>query len=155
MALDQIQKRPPVPGLHNGKVSVQRLHLSSSLLMQLYSYARQQPEQEICGLLSGTHNQVKHLFPINNDADDKAHYFAMAPREQIAAMRQMRELGERLLAIYHSHPRGPAQPSSTDVAQHEYPGVYTLILSPQTKGIWQLRAYLIQHNACQEISVHS
>lgn len=129
------------------------LDLPSSLQIQLCSHARQHPEQEICGLLSGTENRVKHLFPITNEAKDKTSYFAMEPREQIAAMRHMRELGESLLAIYHSHPRGPEQPSTTDIQQHEYPGVYTLILSPDVAGIWQVRAFLIEGTSYDEVTL--
>jgi proteasome lid subunit RPN8/RPN11 len=55
--------------------------------------------------------------------------YEAAPEDLFAAQRQMRERGEELLAIYHSHPRSaePA-PSETDVRLAYYPkAVYFIV----------------------------
>jgi len=47
----------------------------------------------------------------------------------IAVLRDLRDVGETLIAIYHSHPHGPPEPSSTDVARAYYPEAAHLIIS--------------------------
>jgi proteasome lid subunit RPN8/RPN11 len=55
--------------------------------------------------------------------------YEAAPRELFAAQRVMRERGEELVAIYHSHPRSadPA-PSERDVRLAYYPQAVHLIV---------------------------
>jgi proteasome lid subunit RPN8/RPN11 len=53
--------------------------------------------------------------------------------------------GLELLAIIHSHPAGPDQPSATDRAEFAYPGVLSLILFPGSgPGGWRARAFAIE-----------
>jgi len=55
--------------------------------------------------------------------------YEAAPEDLFAAQRQMRERGEQLLAIYHSHPRATEpHPSETDVRLAFYPqAIYFII----------------------------
>lgn len=53
----------------------------------------------------------------------------MDPHTQIAAMAAMRECGETMLGIYHSHPTTPAEPSPRDLAEAAYPGAAYVIIS--------------------------
>ena len=57
------------------------------------------------------------------------HFYEAAPEDLFAAQRQMRDRGEELLAIYHSHPRSAEPvPSETDVRLAFYPqAVYFII----------------------------
>ena len=66
-------------------------------------------------------------------------------------MRQMRQAREELLAIYHSHPRGPAQPSASDIEMAFYSEAVYLIaaLNPQ----WELRAFRIRYQAVTEVAI--
>ena len=55
--------------------------------------------------------------------------YEAAPEDLFAAQRMMRERGEELLAIYHSHPRSSdPQPSATDVRLAYYPSAVYLIV---------------------------
>jgi proteasome lid subunit RPN8/RPN11 len=55
--------------------------------------------------------------------------YEAAPEDLFAAQRQMRERGEELLAIYHSHPRAvEPSPSETDIRQAFYPSATYLII---------------------------
>jgi len=51
------------------------------------------------------------------------------PEEQYRAMKEIADSGESLLAIYHSHPWGPAYPSKRDVNMAFYPESFYLIIS--------------------------
>jgi proteasome lid subunit RPN8/RPN11 len=97
---------------------------------RILSAAREADPAECCGLVGGSADgQARSLYPLRNVAADKFVSYEAAPEELFAAQRQMRELGEELIAIYHSHPRSaePA-PSETDVRLAYYPNAVYLIV---------------------------
>jgi proteasome lid subunit RPN8/RPN11 len=56
----------------------------------------------------------------------------------------MREQGEELFGIYHSHPHSPAEPSDTDLRQAGYPEALYLIVSLNTKGVLEMRGFRLR-----------
>jgi proteasome lid subunit RPN8/RPN11 len=104
--------------------------LQSSQRDQIFANAHEADPAECCGLIGGTADgAAKSIYSLRNVAADKIVAYEAAPEELFAAQRQMRERGEELLAIYHSHPRSaePA-PSETDVRLAYYPlAVYFII----------------------------
>lgn len=105
------------------------LRLPRKLAEQLLAEAAARPGIEVCGLLGGSAGQVTSVYPVDNIASNKAQAFLLEPQGQILAMRSMRERGEELVGIYHSHPHGPAAPSAEDLRLAAYPNVYYLIIS--------------------------
>jgi proteasome lid subunit RPN8/RPN11 len=104
--------------------------LHSSHCDQIFAYAGEADPDECCGLIGGTETgTATSLYPMRNVAADKIVSYEAAPEDLFAAQRQMRERGEELLAIYHSHPRSaePA-PSETDVRLAYYPNAVYLIV---------------------------
>lgn len=98
--------------------------------------------REGCGLLGGIGERACRHVPVANVAR-RPDRFLMAPAEQIAALYSLEDAGARLLAIYHSHPAGPAHPSPRDVAEAAWSGVAHLIVSladPRTPaaGVFRL-----------------
>ncbi len=86
---------------------------------------------ECCGLVSGLSisNEARTIYQLRNVAFDPLVAYEGAPEELFAAQRQMRERGEELLAIYHSHPRADDPvPSRTDVRLAFYPSVIHFII---------------------------
>ena len=104
--------------------------LRSSHRDQVFAYAREANPAECCGLIGGTADgTAQSIYPLRNLAVDKIVSYEAAPEDLFAAQRRMRERGEELLAIYHSHPRSaePA-PSDTDVRLAYYPkAVYFIV----------------------------
>jgi proteasome lid subunit RPN8/RPN11 len=95
----------------------------------IFAHARQADPAECCGLIGGAASRVTSIYPLHNVAADTSVSYEAAPEDLFAAQRQMRERGEELLGIYHSHPRSaePA-PSETDVRLAYYPqAVYFII----------------------------
>ncbi len=106
------------------------LTLHSPQLNQIVAHAREASPDECCGLIGGTaDNRAQTIYRLRNIAPDTLVSYEAAPEELFAAQRQMRERGEQLLAIYHSHPRSaePA-PSETDVRLAYYPSAVYLII---------------------------
>jgi len=117
------------------------LLLPRKLANQVLAHAQQNPETEICGLISAQNNHARHYYPVPNSSDDSATHFHMDEQAQIATMKQMREQNEELLAIVHSHPHSTAFPSALDQQEHQYPDAYYLIVSLNTVGVLELRAF--------------
>ena len=84
---------------------------------------------EVCGLLGGDGNKVRHYYPVKNISEQPACSFFMSPQGQLNAMREMNELGEEIVGIFHSHPASEAIPSQTDLEQATYPDVINFIVS--------------------------
>jgi len=106
------------------------LRFNSNHLDRIFEYAREADPAECCGLIGGEDSTVRTIYPLRNVAGDIFVSYEAAPEDLFNAQRQMRERGEELLAIYHSHPRAvePA-PSETDVRLAYYPQAIYLIIS--------------------------
>jgi proteasome lid subunit RPN8/RPN11 len=106
------------------------IELNATQLDEIFSHAREMAPAECCGLISGTDDGcARTIYRLRNVARDEHVSYEAAPEDLFAAQRQMRERGEQLLAIYHSHPRSaePA-PSETDVRLAYYPSAVYLII---------------------------
>jgi proteasome lid subunit RPN8/RPN11 len=68
-------------------------------------------------------------------------------------MKQIRDKQQNLFAIYHSHPTAPAIPSATDIEQASYPDAVHLIISLNTKGVLELRAFRINEQQVTELGL--
>ncbi len=123
--------------------NIKQVELPRTLVNQLLTHAQSSPEQEVCGLISTRNGAPHKVYRINNAAEQPQRLFAMEPEQQINAMREMREAGEDLFAIYHSHPHSPAQPSLTDLQESAYPEALYLIISLDTEGVLQLKGFYL------------
>jgi proteasome lid subunit RPN8/RPN11 len=102
----------------------------------MIEHAREAAPAECCGLIGGTFETsgtseagARTLYRLRNVTANPELGYEAAPEDLFAAQRQMRERGEELLAIYHSHPRAAdPSPSETDVRQAYYPSATYLII---------------------------
>jgi proteasome lid subunit RPN8/RPN11 len=127
--------------------------LPRPIVNQILHQAQQAADQEICGLIGGHAQDFTRCYPVANVADDKHRLFEMDPKGLIDALRTMRDGGEELRAIYHSHPDAPAQPSLADIRQHEYPDVLYLIVSLATRGVLDLRGFRIRNGKIDNVEI--
>src|SRR5688572_31300877 len=103
--------------------------LSTAQLGRILAHAAEAKPNECCGLIGGQNNQARNTYPMQNVAQNPQLAYEAAPEDLFAAQREMRERGEGLLAIYHSHPRSSdPSPSETDVRLAYYPSATYLII---------------------------
>ena len=73
--------------------------------------------EEICGLIGGIKNsderEVKEIYVLEN-IDHSNEHFSLDPKEQLAAVKDMRANGLVPLGNWHSHPESPSRPSEED-----------------------------------------
>jgi proteasome lid subunit RPN8/RPN11 len=126
-------------------------------LEKILAYAKEAAPAECCGLIGGEDGRASSLYPMRNVAANPHVAYEAAPEDLFAAQRLMRERGEALLAIYHSHPRSAEPvPSETDVRLAYYPqAVYFIVglAGPQpvirafriseSEGHWEEVEYVI------------
>ena len=129
----------------------EEIQIPRKITNQLLHLAQISPDDEVCGLIGGNNGLATHCYPIKNIAEHPQQRFLLDAAQQISAMAKMRELGEELFAIYHSHPAAPAQPSSADLELAAYPDVLYLIISLNTKGILEMRGFKIDQKTALEI----
>lgn len=115
-------------------------------LERIFACAREADPAECCGLIGGARELASSLYPMRNVAANATVAYEAAPEDLFAAQRQMRERGEELLAIYHSHPRAiQPQPSETDVRLAFYPqAVYFIIALAAEQPV--MRAFKISES---------
>jgi proteasome lid subunit RPN8/RPN11 len=106
------------------------LILSIGQTSEIFSHARASDPDECCGLIGGASDgRVITIYPLQNISPAPLNSYEAAPEDLFTAQRLMRERGEELLAIYHSHPRSAEPlPSDTDVRLAYYPGAIYLIV---------------------------
>jgi proteasome lid subunit RPN8/RPN11 len=103
--------------------------LLRELVNEMFAHARATSPAECCGLIGGVHERAQTIYRLRNTARDPLTGYEAAPEELFAAQRLMRERGEDLLGIYHSHPRSSEPiPSETDVRLAYYPSAIYFII---------------------------
>lgn len=103
--------------------------IPEQLLDEAAGYAHQQHPLEACGLI--IERQGQQLFrPCRNIASEPETTFLLDPDDFAAA-----EDDGEVLAVMHSHPIGPADPSPDDRAACDASGVPWLIFAVET-GAW-------------------
>ncbi len=130
------------------------IYLPRRIANQLWSLAQQSPDQEICGLIAAdASGHPRTCYPIANSAGDPRANFLLDPAQHLAAQRLIRENGQTLFAVYHSHPATPATPSAADLAQAGEADLIHLIISLSTKGVLELRGYRYHEDQAQELTL--
>lgn len=105
-------------------ISLQQAHVN-----EILEHARDTAPRECCGLVGGLNARTQTVYPMRNAAANPLVTYEASPEDLFAAQRSMRERGEQLLAIYHSHPRSAdPEPSETDVRLAYYPTAVYLIV---------------------------
>jgi proteasome lid subunit RPN8/RPN11 len=137
------------------------LTLSKSHFREMVEHARLEAPHECCGLIGGNDARTQTVYPLRNVAADPLVTYEAAPEDLFAAQRAMRDSGEQLLAIYHSHPRSnDPQPSETDVRLAYYPSAVYFIVGlggaqpnlrafriSESEGRWDVAEYEVVTDA--------
>lgn len=123
---------------------------------EIVEHAINAAPKEACGLIAGLEQgerrTVAKVYPLTN-LDDSPDHYAMDPKEQFAAVRDMRANGLVLLGNYHSHPASPARPSAEDIRLAFDPGASYLILSLLESNNPVLRGFSIIKDIVSEEAI--
>jgi [CysO sulfur-carrier protein]-S-L-cysteine hydrolase len=136
-------------------LSPKSIHLPASQKYKVLKDIREKYPEEACGILLGRKHpeyyQVLEVHPVTNKLHSPICY-RMEPQEQLRVFNYMDENMLELVAIYHSHPTGPASVSQTDIEEAYYPEAVYLVFS-NTQMFWQSQAFLIQNGVVTEVQI--
>lgn len=93
------------------------IQLKQAEYEKILAHAEQELPNEACGLIAGeivgTDKYIRKVYLLTN-LDHSNEHFSMDPREQLAAVKDMRASGLQPLGNWHSHPESPSRPSDED-----------------------------------------
>ena len=84
---------------------------------KILAHAKKELPNEACGLIAGVKNGAdKHIQMVYllTNIDHSNEHFSLDPKEQLAAIKDMRANGLVPLGNWHSHPESPSRPSQED-----------------------------------------
>ena len=109
------------------------LVLKKELYVRIIKQCAGELPNEACGILAGKGGKVEKVYEMNNTEKSPETFF-MDAKEQLKAIKDIRNSGLEMLGIYHSHVASPAYPSSRDIELAFYPEAACLIISLSDKS---------------------
>lgn len=134
------------------------LRLLRSIHDRIVSHARADLPRECCGLVGGLPTDLDlsgprvELFPLSNAAPG-LDFYEIDAYDLFRVTRDLDADGRDIVAIYHSHPTGPARPSETDIELAFWPDAWYLICSLDDPANPDLRAFRIVDGNVREARI--
>ena len=129
------------------------MRLAPGLLEQIIEHAQACYPLEGCGLIAGPRAGEGERFIAMDNVLGSSTAYEMDPAQLIHTLRDLRETGQELVAIYHSHPFGPAHPSTSDIQRAFYPDAAHVIVSLADQERPRAAAFLISAGEILEIDL--
>lgn len=123
--------------------------LSRNDYEKMLTHAVSELPNEACGLIAGTKQgadkHIKKVYLLTN-TDHSNEHFSLDPKEQLAAVKDMRANGLVPLGNWHSHPESPSRPSDEDKRLAFDSTASYLILSLMDRGAPVLNSFHVENN---------
>jgi proteasome lid subunit RPN8/RPN11 len=138
------------------------VRIDREALTAIVAHARREAPNECCGLLVGrgpaetgtvspaeAGPHVLEAIPCSNGASDPTRRYEISPIDYFGQIRRCRRINEAqsehfaVVGAYHSHPRGGAEPSETDVGQAFRNFVFLIVGLGTSIGGMEIRAYTL------------
>ncbi len=106
------------------------LAIPAAVAAELLAHARAELPNEACGLLSGSlaDGRATAFHPTRN-AEASPLRYSVHPDDLVRITFAIDDVGEDLVAVFHSHTRSAAVPSATDRRAAMYPDAFYLLAS--------------------------
>ncbi|MQN01828.1 MAG: hypothetical protein DUD27_04030 [Lachnospiraceae bacterium] len=96
-----------------------KITIKKSDYEKILSHARKERPDEACGLIGGVDREdgvreIRKVYLLTN-VDHTSEHFSLDPKEQLAAVKDMRANGLKPLGNWHSHPASPSRSSQEDI----------------------------------------
>ena len=118
------------------------IYIKKILFEQMIEHSKREFPNEACGILSGSQGRVEKVYEMTN-VDKSPETFFMDAREQLKVMKEIRNQGQEMIGIYHSHVASEAYPSSHDVELALYPEASCVIISIKDRKNPSIRSFKI------------
>ena len=90
------------------------LRIHKKIYKDLVDHALKDAPIEACGYLGETDGLIDAILPMKN-FDHSSEHLSLDPVEQSEKIKELRRIGKKAAAVYHSHPVTLAHPSEEDI----------------------------------------
>jgi proteasome lid subunit RPN8/RPN11 len=106
------------------------LNISRAHVDAMLAQSRAEYPDEACGVILGPigKDHAVRLKPMINAAHSPT-FYEFDPKDLLALYREIDDLDEEIVVIYHSHTETEAYPSRTDIAYAGEPGAHYVLVS--------------------------
>ncbi len=106
------------------------LEISREFVDLILEQSRAEYPEEACGVILGPFGSGKamRIKPMINVAHSPT-FYEFDPKDLLALYREVDDLDEEIVVIYHSHTDTEAYPSRTDIAYAGEPGAHYVLVS--------------------------
>lgn len=111
------------------------LYVPRKALEETRSHLLREAPKEGVGLWAGR-REVERVIPLPNAHPEPWVGYLAEPLALLRALKELEKEGLSLLAIYHSHPQGPALPSSTDIREARWRVPYVIFGTDGVRAFW-------------------
>ena len=129
------------------------IKLNKADFEKILAHARAEAPVEACGLIAGRIEDGNKLIDkvyILTNVDHAEEHFTLDPKEQLAAVKDMRANGLVPLGNWHSHPVSPSRPSQEDTRLAYDSRASYLILSLMDENAPVLNSFHIEGDDAQK-----
>jgi len=126
--------------------------LPDAVRRDVIAHAVAEAPRECCGLLVGEGWRVDESVRTTNLEPGTTRYL-VDPAEHVALLKRLRGGARDVIGAYHSHPRSPAWPSASDIADAFSAHFIYVIVSLADPGLPVLRAFTIDGATAVEVTV--
>jgi len=123
------------------------LVVRAAVVQQIVRHCQAEVPREACGVLVAQDGDgLTRWIPVTNAHPRPEHNYQFAPAEYLAIVQECDDSGERILAVVHSHPDGPPQPSAQDIAYAMHENLHWVIVD--LTGYPTMRSFTIRGGQC-------
>lgn len=127
------------------------LTISRELHEKIIAHARADHPDEACGVIAGPagSDRAERFIPMQN-AERSPTFYRFDSLEQLRVWREMDDLDEEAVVIYHSHTATEAYPSRTDISYASEPQAHYVLVSTRDESRTEFRSYRIVDGVVSE-----
>lgn len=127
------------------------LVVRTDLVDAMVAHARADHPDEACGIIAGPEGSDRpERFVAMINAERSPTFYRFDSGEQLRLWREMDDLDETPVVIYHSHTATEAYPSRTDISFASEPDAHYVLISTRDPEQHELRSYRIVDSVVTE-----
>ena len=104
------------------------MKIKKEIIESIITHAKSGTPIEMCGYLASENGTINKHYELTN-IDQSEDHFTFDPKEQFDTVKDARNNGLEVCAVYHSHPVTPARPSAEDIKLAYDPNISYVIIS--------------------------
>jgi [CysO sulfur-carrier protein]-S-L-cysteine hydrolase len=131
------------------------LTIDRAIVDAIVAHARRDHPDEACGVVAGPIGSdvpTRHI-PMDNAARSST-FYQIDSMDQLRVWREMDDLDEEPVVIYHSHTATEAYPSRTDISIAGEPNAHYLLVSTREPDSEEIRSFRIVDGVVTEEEVN-